>query len=145
MKSANASRCCKHVRHPWTFCSDEMFVVQVLIRGCQNIQISCCMQEEDQGRAKLGRRSYIYIYIYIYVCNISTYNQGSRARALRKPRFTHGGPMPFCNLYTVLDMDWCIHKLIWTVWHPQNRSRMSTKLIRGPVLLISLICVSVNT
>ena len=101
-KPADTSRCRKHIRNPWTFCSDKMFVVQVLFRGCQNIQISFCMQEKDQGRAKLGRRSCIYI--YIYMCNISIYNQGSRARAQRKPRFTHAGPMPFWTICTAWDM-----------------------------------------
>ena len=45
----------------------------------------------------------MYIYtVCMYCMYISPYNQGSRARALRKPRFTHGGRMPFQTIYKVL-------------------------------------------
>ena len=62
------------------------------------------------------------LYIYMY---ISSYNWGSRARDLRKPHFTHSGPMPFSTVYEVRGRNWCIRKLIWSAWHPQNRCRMS--------------------
>ena len=51
---------------------------------------------------------YICIYIHMYVCiyirkylylSLYIYNQGSRARELRKTRFTHGGALGLSHTF----------------------------------------------
>ena len=44
----------------------------------------------------------------------------------------------------VRGMTWCIRRLICSVWHPQNSSRISKKNIRGQFPLIVLIFVSAS-
>ena len=64
-----------------------------------------------------------YIYIYIYICMYMSRASGY----IWVPSLSSMvGPEAFWTVCDVLGMNGYIRMPIWTVWHPQNRSRMAT-------------------